>query len=77
MHIHYLVRSEIALESLVLLLERLEFVELRVPEVLRQKHLLLAGRPRHVDVGLVVELLGEMFETFQSGEQEKLGFRKI
>ena len=67
-----LVGSQIALEGLVLLLEGLEVVELALAEVSALQHLLLAFGPVLVDVGLVLELLGEVLKTLQPEEHSKV-----
>ena len=60
--------SKIALEGLVLLLEGLELVKFAVPEVIAEEHVLLAGSPGLVNVCLVVELFGQMFQSLQSAQ---------
>ena len=70
-----LVSCEIALESLVLLLQSLQLVQLALSEVLAGEHLLFAAGPVLVGVGLVLELLSKMLETLKPhhlGEQPVL-----
>lgn len=61
--------SKVALKGLVLFLEGLEFVQLAVPEVLTLEHLFLTRRPALVDLCLVLELLGQVFQPFESARK--------
>lgn len=59
-----LMSCQIAFERFVLLLESFELVETALPEIAALEHLLLAPGPFLVDVGLVLEFLGQMLKTF-------------
>lgn len=61
----YLVSCQVGFKGFVLLLESLELIEFTVTEVLALQHFLLTRRPGLVDLGLVLELLGQMFQTLQ------------
>ena len=58
---------KITLKGLVLLLESLELIQLTVTEVTALEHLLLAMGPSLVDLCLVLELLGQVFQPLQPG----------
>jgi hypothetical protein len=49
----------------MLFLQSFQLIQLALPEVLALQHLLFASRPVLMDVGLVLELLSKMFQTFQ------------
>ncbi len=63
-----LVRGQVGLEGLVLLLHGLQLEDLAVLVVGGAEHLLLARGPGLVDVGLVLELLGQMLQTLKAHE---------
>lgn len=61
-----LVGRQVGLEGFVLLLQRLQFVEAALPEVLALQHLFLSAGPFFMGVGLVLEFLGQMLQALQA-----------
>jgi hypothetical protein len=67
-----LVGSEVRLKRFVFLFQSLQLVQLAMPEVLALQHFFFTLSPFFVDVCLVLEFLGQMFQTLKPIEKFKL-----